>query len=621
VRSAGERVGDLAPLAAAAAVFGALFFGDGPSSGSLVWVGAAAMLLAALLLVRPPVLGGPARLLLGSLAGLALWCGLSIVWSTSPESSWQTTNRTVVFAAFALLGVLTGARVRRDVVAGGAAALLGALASWALLLKCVPPLFTDYDRVARLRAPVDYWNTLALLCAVGVPLALWAAGARRRVEGVVLLYVLTVALLLTYSRFGVVLALLVAAAWIVLDRSRVESLAALVLGGGAGAAVFGVALALPGITDDGVTRSTRVHDSWIFGLVLVGGGALVAAAARALRSREITPAGRVRVERTAAVAGLAAAVALVAVSVVFGGRIWHDFTSPGSQLPNSVSHLSSAKSNRWTWWQEAWHAFVARPGGGTGAGTFDLTNKLLRHAKIDVDDPHNTPLRFLSETGIVGLLLYLGTAAGALWGAWRARRDAASLALGIGVAAFFLHTVVDKDWNYAAGCAPCLFLAGALAVEPRPAPSRRPLLALAGVAVALAGVYSLAAPWLAERQLARADTLAEVKRAHSYDPLSVDALLEWASYEEAAGSVEQAVSLYHDATVLEPENADTWYQLGSFYYSLKLWRLAYDALNTSYTYDRFGPAGVRCGLLDKARWNAGFRFGVKCPGVEPASSP
>jgi hypothetical protein len=621
VRAAGERAGFVAPAAAAALVFCALFFGRGSDDAPLVWIGGLALLLAAVLLASPPRLTGPAWLFLGSLVGLAAWCGLSTVWSTSPESSWTTTNRTVVYAGFALLGLLVGARVRRDVLAAGAAAVLGALATWALVLKCVPPLFEDYDRVARLRAPVDYWNTLALLCVAGVPLALWAASAKRRVEGVVLLYVLTVTVLLTYSRFGVVLAFAAAVAWILLDRNRVESLAALVVGAGAGLVVFGIALALPGITDDGVSRSTRVHDSLIFALVLLGGAVVAAFVARTLRDREVSAVRRRQIERGAAVAGLALVAAAVVASVVFGGRIWNEFTNPGSQLGNATERLASAKSNRWVWWQEAWHAFTRHPLGGTGAGTFELTNKLLRHAPIEVDDPHNTPLRFLSETGLVGFLLYLGTAAGALWGVWRARADAASLALGIGVVAFFVHSVVDKDWNYVAGCAPLFFVAGALVSVPQPATSRRPLLAVAAAVFALGAVYSLGAPWLAQRALASADSVADVKRAHSYDPLSVETLFEWGAWEEALGNDDHALSLYADATKLEPENARTWYQLGSFYFHRKLWRLAYDALNNSYTYDRFGPAAKRCGLLDVARWNAGFRFGVKCPGAIPASSP
>ena len=76
-------------------------------------------------------------------------------------------------------------------------------------------------------------------------------------------------------------------------------------------------------------------------------------------------------------------------------------------------------------------------------------------------------------------------------------------ALGIAVAVFFAHTVVDKDWNYAATCGPLLLLAGALLGRPQDAQAvRRPLLAICAVAVALAAIYSLVAPWLAERELA-----------------------------------------------------------------------------------------------------------------------
>jgi MFS family permease len=621
VRAAGQRLGGLAPALAAAAVsFCAVFFGGGHSNAPLVWIGGLALVLSAVLLLRPPRLDAPGALLLGSLAGLTVWVGITMVWSTSPDRTWQFTNRTLVYAAFALVGLLVGARTPRVRIAEGAAALLGLLVGWALLAKCVPALYVDYGRLARLRSPLDYWNELALLCTAGVPLALWLA-TRRRIEGVVLLYGLTVTLLLTYSRFGVALACLAAAAWIVLDRNRVESLAAVALGGGIGTAVFGVALALPGITSDGEPRSVRAHDGLIFALVVLGGAALVAAAAALLRARAVSPERRVRIERVAGRAALALAVAGLAVSIVFAGRIWSEFTNPSNtQVRNSSNRLGSAKSNRWVWWEEAWHAFTRHPGGGTGAGTFELTNQMLRTTPVVVDEPHNTPLQFLSETGIVGFLLYLGTAGGALWGAWRARREPAGLALGIGVAAFFAHAIVDKDWNYVASCGPLFLVAGAL-VAPRAAERaqpRRTLLAVAAAAVALAAVYSLAAPWLADRQLATATTPADVQRAHSYNPLSVDALLEYATFEDAQGNLDRANALYNDAVALEPQNARTWYALGAFYFDHKLWRLAYDALNNSYTYDRFGKAAQPCGLLDRARWNAGFRFGPKCRGAPGA---
>src|SRR5437773_1348726 len=83
-------------------------------------------------------------------------------------------------------------------LAGAAASLLALLVGWALLAKCVPALYDDYGRVARLRAPLTYWNELALLCDAGVPIALWLAARARRATGAVLLYGLVLTLLLTY---------------------------------------------------------------------------------------------------------------------------------------------------------------------------------------------------------------------------------------------------------------------------------------------------------------------------------------------------------------------------------------------------------------------------------------
>jgi O-antigen ligase len=627
VRAAGERVGrPWGAFAAAAICFCALFFGGGPSDAPLVWIGGGALVLAALLLIAPPLLDGPAALLLGGLLGLAVWSGISIVWSTSPDRTWTFTNRTLVYFAFALLGVVVGARVTRAQVAYGAAALLGLLLGWALLAKCVPALYSDYGRLARLRAPLEYWNELALVCDVGVPVALWLAVARRRVEGVVLLYAVVVTLLLTYSRFGVALACAAAVVWILVERSsRLESLTTFALGASAGTAAFGVALALPGITKDEQSRSVRAHDGWVFALVLIAGAVLVYGAARLAARHPVAAPRRSQVERLAGIAALVLAVAGVALSIAFAGRIWHEFTNPGNtQVVNTTTRLKTTTGDRWVWWQEAWHAFTRHPAGGTGAGTFELTNDLLRRTPVVVDEPHNVPLQFLTETGIVGFLLYLVTAAGALWGAWRARREPAGLALGLATAAFFGHAVVDKDWNYVATCGPLFFLSGSLlATRQHTAPARRPLLAACAVAVALAAVYSITAPWLAQRQLASASTVAQVKHARTYDPLSVEALLELAAFETAP-SPQSALGHYLDAVKLEPENAEAWFQLGSFYFSYKEWQLAYEALNNSYTYNRFGPASKRCGLLDQARTKA-FNYTPprlkQCRGSQRSSSP
>src|SRR4051812_33542033 len=109
VRLAGERVEGLLPgLAAAAASFCALFFGRGLEDGPLVWIGGLTLVAAAVLLLWRTPAGGAAAAFLGCLGGLAVWCGLTLAWSASPDASWRFTNATFVFAGFGLLGVLVG---------------------------------------------------------------------------------------------------------------------------------------------------------------------------------------------------------------------------------------------------------------------------------------------------------------------------------------------------------------------------------------------------------------------------------------------------------------------------------------------------------------------------------
>jgi hypothetical protein len=631
--SCAVRAGAVLATGAGALSFAAFFFARGTTLSSLVWIGAAALVLAAIAFALAPPLGTEAAAFLTLLAGLAVWFGLTTLWSTSPEDSWQYTNRTVVYVAFAVLGAFAAARLPHapEWIARGGAALLALLIGWALLAKCVPSLYSDYGRLARLRAPLDYWNELALLAAVTVPVALWVA-SRRHVAGTVLLYGASLTVLLTYSRVGAALACLAAIAWIVLAADRVGSLAVVAVAVPATAAVFGVALALPGITKDGQTHVVRAHDGWIFALAILAGTALVAGASSLVRRRlPVSDTVRRRIERTAALAALGGALLVVVLAAVFAHRIWHAFANPlSSQIGSNRGHLASLNSsNRWRWWQEAWHAFVHHPGGGTGAGTFQLTDRMLRTTSlVTTTEPHNVPLQFLSESGIVGFLFFVGAAIVAAVGVTRARarargaERAAVTALAIGAAVFLVHLVVDTDWDYVATCGPILFVVGALVASAAPEPERvrrrSPLVAVAAVVVALGAVYSLAAPYLAQRELVNL-TLASAKKAHSYDPLSTDALTYWAALEEITNPV-RAEQLYRDAVSLEPENSDTWYALGDFYFDEHRWTEAYIAYSNAWHVDRYGPAGTPCGRLDQARYKVLKVWPPSCPGGRPAAT-
>jgi hypothetical protein len=599
--------GALAPGAAVALCFASLFFSAGSSQSRLFWIGTAAVLVAAIgWAVRPPTLPRPALAFFLVFAAFVLWQAASIAWSIQPARSWDYANRSLVYLAFAAVGALLGGVAPRKLTYG-AAALLGALFLWALAAKVVPALYSDYGRLARLRYPLGYWNELALLAAAAVPIGLWLV-RRLWLVGGLLLYTGLVVVVLTYSRVGILLSVLVALVYLVLDERRLETVGVLAVAWIAGAAVAGIALLLPGVADDGQPHSVRVHDGLLFGLAFVVGAAVVALARRYVVTRAVD----VRVVRVVGVALAAVAVAVFIVSVVrAGGPLqwtqdrWHEFANPvGAQVGQTPGRLASASSsNRWRWWQEAWNAFTRHPANGTGAGTFELTDRIERTSPLAVVEPHSTPLQFLSELGVIGFLLY-----GALL-VTLARRTFLPLGLAIGVC--FLHSFVDIDWDYIAVQGPLFLLIGALLAGPPRARSSGWLMPLAAAACALAAVYSLAAPWLSERRLNSAfdaltsgnliGALDRAQSAHSFNPLAVEPL-----WLEAALTVDKsrALALYRQARDREPLNPDTWYQLGAFeLHQLRRPRAAYYSLNRAYTLDNFlfGKGTAPGRDLDQAR--------------------
>ena len=75
-----------------------------------------------------------------------------------------------------------------------------------------------------------------------------------------------------------------------------------------------------------------------------------------------------------------------------------------------------------------------------------------------------------------------------------------------------------------------------------------------------------------------------------------------ATAADAAGDKAAAVAWYEKATALQPENPDTWYDLG-WYLAVVVddQCAAYAALNHSYTLDPTSNRWVAGGPLDRAR--------------------
>ena len=304
-------------------------------------------------------------------------------------------------------------------------------------------------------------------------------------------------------------------------------------------------------------------------------------------------------------------------------------------MTQGSARLGTANTNnRWTWWQESWAIFTEQPATGAGAGSFAVARTPFRTNALDVVEPHNFPLQQLAETGTVGFLLWLGLVGCAVAGARLALRRAGphrrvALALALVPGCFLLHSLVDISWDFVAVAAPALVALGALLglggaltrppLEPgrqplrqlQPRPQPRPFAALAGLALALAAIASLAVPWAAARkvdasyaaldrgQVARAARLA--RDAHGLDPFSLAPFRAWAGAALAAGDVDAAVRVYRLAIARQPANGPLRYELGTIYAGADRWREAYAALNDAYTLDPWGPAGVKGGLLDRAR--------------------
>ena len=603
----------------------AVLFSEGSSDARLVWLGLAALVPAAAIGVGAlaglprPAPGREALVALGLFAAFVCWSGISVLWSIEPDRSWSYFNRGLVYLAFATVGLALGAYVPRAprVWAYVLAVVLAPALGWALLGKAVPAVGAQSDRIARLSSPIGYWNALALVFDMALPLALWLAARREhphwlRAGAVVYLYALTVGLLLTYSRGGVIVAAVAVALWLALGRPRVESAAALLLGGGAGLGVAVWAFSRPGLAEDAQAHSVRVHDgAWfalVFSFAALAVGAVAYAGSLVEEQRPLSDRRR-RLLGRAALAALVAgsSIAVVALVVESKPQGWfREFTqqptNPSQTVgPGRLANISS--TSRWQWWKEAWHAFEQQPLRGTGAGTFVLTHRLLRTNSIVVTEPHNVPLQFLSETGIVGFLLALAAAAAAGLGVWRAIRRLgraermAAVTLAALALAYVLHSILDFDWDFVAVTAPFFLTLGVLLGRgPAPVEARLFLAPLPAV-LAIVAALSLLMPWFAKRasdsaEAAVADgrplqALSDARDARSLNPLALQPVLVEAAAEEQLGNAGAADRLYLHGVDLQPLNWRAWFELGRFQFDQERYEDAVQSLRRALQLDPF----------------------------------
>jgi hypothetical protein len=210
------------------------------------------------------------------LTAFAAWSAASMLWSVAPDDSWLQANRSLTYALVALLAIGLGTSSARAIerIALGWLAIATAVALYALAGKAAPGAVAPDELIARLRLPLEYWNALALVCAMAVPVGMRVATdvsrrGRVRLAGLASVYVLTLTMGLTYSRGGFLALAVALVVLTALGAARLRGLAVLAMAGIAIAPVLAVAFSRPGLTENAAPLGPRIHDGRIFAAVAI----------------------------------------------------------------------------------------------------------------------------------------------------------------------------------------------------------------------------------------------------------------------------------------------------------------------------------------------------------------
>ena len=205
----------------------------------------------------------------GFLAAYAVWTGLSIIWSDSAKQSFNEADRVVLYLAVFGLAVLAPGRMYRRWMDGMAAGI-AAVGIVALVSRLFPHLFGQTETLAqlfpaaqrRLSFPVDYWNGLATLMALGLPLLLHAAATLRNsvLRGLALapVPVLVSVIYLSSSRGGSLAALFAVIVFFLLTSRRWAVLGAISVGAAASAFALFVFSRRPELVDNPLEQKLKM---------------------------------------------------------------------------------------------------------------------------------------------------------------------------------------------------------------------------------------------------------------------------------------------------------------------------------------------------------------------------
>ncbi len=533
---------------------------------------------------------------LGLLAAFALWTGLSLVWTESVDRTSAELARVVAYAGVFALALLVRDPKGARLMVGAVAAGIAVVAIVALLSRLHPAWFPEANQTARflsagrerLSYPLNYWNALAGLIAIGMPLLLQAANCARAVAlralAAAALPALALTAFLTLSRGGIAAGVVALAVFLAFTSDRLPKvLTLLVAGGGAGALIaaaaardafrHGVPAALAETQGDQMVPI-------VIGVCLVVG--LVQAAISLGLRRNLRPTwthvspGQALV---AAVVGLLV-VLIVAVALDAPGHTsdaWSEFKRSEGPGAGTSRLTSAAGESRYELWSAAVDENATAPLIGTGSGTFEYWWDRNGGPEV-VRDTHSLYLQTLGELGVVGvfllgsflLLVIVGGARAVVRAGPRGRPQlAAALAGGV---AFCLTAAFDWMWQVPVLAVAMLLLASVLVAsrgrERTDRATLRAPLRIGAVALAIVAIVAIAIP-LATTSLVRQSesyvragdlpgALVAARSAQNVMPDAATPRLQQALVLEQAGEFAPASRDARAATERERTNWRNW---------------------------------------------------------------
>jgi hypothetical protein len=559
-----------------------------------------------ILLVTAAV-GALPRLRLSRLAWVAVallfafvaWTALSLSWTESFEKTAADLARVATLLAIFLLALFSRDSRQGPRLVAALATGITFVTVIGLLSRLHPAWFPSAAQTAqfltsgeeRLSYPLNYWNGLAALIAIGLPpvvqMAIGARAVWQRAAFAAAFPALVLTIYFTLSRGGIAAAAVALAVYLVFAADRIPKLITLAIGllGG------GVLILLASQRDalvhghSSATAHSQGNEMIVLTLVVCALAAAAQAGFTVLLDRRQRPAWTKvppqRARIATAVALLVAIVALLAVDAP--GHIsnaWHDFKAPSNEAAMGTNRLSSfAGESRWQFWSSAVREAEEEPLTGTGSGTFQIWWTRDGDTDEPVIDTHSLYLQVLGELGIVGLVLLLGFVGVNLVGggvniarAFGERRSLLAAALA-GSSVLWTTSLFDWMWKLPVIPVAALLLVAVLLggqpEEPADADRRPGLgLRLGTILVALAATVAIAIP-LASTTLLRqsqaearegdeAAALEDARTAQNAMPRAAAPWLQEALVLETEGEFDAAAVAAAEATDREPNEWRNW---------------------------------------------------------------